>query len=199
MYTVTPVPEGQNLRQWIRSKGPMSVSETRQVLGQLLEALEYAHSLDICHLNLRPEVVFIRQDKELRLCLSGFGAPVRQPQYTEPVYLTMPDYDPQFMAPEQIIGTDVDSRTDIYAFGLLMFFVLTGRTPFEVKRINDTQEIARMQVQVSLPRPSAIRATLPSIVDEVFLKCVSKSVLSRYQSVPELLGDLQGIQSSTVS
>ncbi len=201
IYTVAPLPDGINLRQWIKNKGPMSVTQTRQIMGQLLEALEYAHSQDICHLNLRPEVVMIRQDmdSETNLCLSGFGAPVRQPQNTEPVYLTIPDQDPQYLAPEQIIGTDVDSRTDVYAFGLLLFFVLTGRTPFDVKRVNDTQEIARMQVQVSLPRPSAIRATLPSILDEVFLRCVNKSPLSRYQSVSELLADMQGVHSNVVS
>ncbi len=199
IYTVTALTSGQNLRQWIRNRGPLSVPEIRQIMGQLLEALDYAHSNDVCHLNLRPEVVIVDQTSEPRMCLTGFGAPVRQPQSTEPVYLTMPDSDPQYLAPEQIIGTDVDCRTDIYAFGLLLFFVLTGRTPFEVKRINDTQEIARMQVQVSLPRPSTIRATLPSAVDEVFLKCVNKSALSRYQSVSELLGDLRGIQTNAIT
>lgn len=198
IYTVTALTPGQNLQQWIRNRGPLSVKETRMVMGQLLEALDYAHSQDVCHLNLRPEVVIVNSGPEIRTTLTGFGAPVRQPQSTEPVYLTMPDSDPQYLAPEQIIGTDVDCRTDIYAFGLLLFFVLTGRTPFEVKRINDTQEIARMQVQVSLPRPSTIRATLPSIVDEVFLKCVNKSALSRYQTVSDLLGDLRGIQISPV-
>lgn len=196
IYVVSAAPAGQSVHQLVRMRGPMSVDDARRFFMQLLEALDYAHSQDVCHLNLRPDVITQSSEDGSPYILGGLGVPVRLPISTEPVYATTPDIDPQYMAPEQIIGSDVDSRTDIYAFGLLLFFVLTGRTPFEVKRVQDTQEIARMQVQTSLTRPSTIRATLPAKVDDIFLKCVYKSPLSRYQSISELLADIRGLQAT---
>ena len=140
-----------------------------------------------------------KSTEQNNVILTGFGVPVRQPQYTESLHQTIPDFDPQYLAPEQIIGSDIDCRTDIYAVGLLLFYALTGRTPFEAKRVSDTQEIARMQVQTSLPKPSNIRATLPTIVDEVFLKCVNKAPLSRYQTIAEVLGDLRQFHTTSFS
>lgn len=205
IYCVSARPSGESLRQYVRTRGPLSVNAARQVLTQVLQGLDYAHSQEVCHLNLRPEMLYKISGEggsdapAENFALSGFGVPLRQPENTEPVYATLPDLDPQYLAPEQIIGSDVDARTDIYAFGLLLFFVLTGRTPFEVKRVQDTQEIARMQVQASLTRPSTIRATLPSMVDDVFLKCVYKSPLSRYQSISELLEDFRQISLTPIA
>jgi tetratricopeptide (TPR) repeat protein len=198
IYVVSEVTPGQTLQQMIRTGGPMSVSDARQFFLPLLQCLDYAHSNDVCHLNLRPELIIKNVVETSNYTITGFGVPVRQPASTETMYNTSPDTDPQYMAPEQIMGSDVDSRTDIYAMGLLLFFVLTGRTPFEAKRVQDTQEIARMQVQTSLMRPSSMRATLPTAVDEIFLKCVYKSPTSRYQSVGELMDDLTKMQTATV-
>lgn len=197
IYCVSAKLPGSNLRQWVRSNGPMSISDLRQYIGQLLNGLSYAHGKNITHLNLRPELITMPDNPKDHLILSGFGSPSRQPVSAESVYLTVPDSDPQFLAPEQIVGAEVDERTDIYAVGLLLFFAITGRTPFEVKRINDTQEIARMQVQVALTRPSAIRATLPSAVDDIFLKCVSKAPATRYQTVQELHSDISNLVTQT--
>jgi len=197
IYIVYPQVNGQNLKQWIRTSGPMSIGDLRIFSSQVLNTLGYAHSQRHYHQNLRPELINIPEKLDDRIVISGFGSPLREANPVESVYMTVPDSDPQFLAPEQIIGAEVDERTDIYAMGLIIFFALTGRTPFEVKRINDTQEIARMQVQVSLPRPSTIRATLPTSVDDIFQKCVNKSAAHRYQSAVELLADINGLHTQT--
>lgn len=199
VYVVSSMPEGQTLHQLIRTRGPFSVEEARSLFFQILDALQYAHGEDVCHLNIRPDVI-IKDGKETsKYVLTGFGVPVRQPETETLPHATTPDIDPQYMAPEQILGADVDNRTDIYAVGLLLFFVLTGRTPFEARRVQDTQEIARMHLQSSLTRPTSLRATLPAIVDEIFLKCVFKSAPSRYQTVQEMLQDIAKMEASSIT
>lgn len=198
VYVVSAAPAGQNLHQLIRTSGPFSVEEARSFFFQLLDAIQYAHGEDVCHLNIRPDVIIKEDHETLKYVLTGFGVPVQQPETGTLPHATTPDIDPQYMAPEQILGADVDNRTDIYAVGLLLFFILTGRTPFEARRVQDTQEIARMHLQSSLTRPTSLRATLPPIVDDIFLKCVFKSAPSRYQTVQELLQDIAKMEASSI-
>ena len=190
---------GQTLRQWIRNNGPMSLSDVRLFTSQVLNTLSYVHSQNIYHQNLRPEIIYLKDKLEDQIVIGGFGSPSRASDSQESIYSTVPDSDPQFLAPEQIVGGRIDERTDIHALGLILFYALTGRTPFEVKRVNDTTEIARMQVQSALTRPSSIRATLPSAVDELFLKCVTKAPENRYQSAQELLHDINSLQTQATS
>lgn len=196
LFCVYDQVKASNLRQWVRSSGPLSVSDLRTFAAQFFGILSYVHSQNLYHLNLRPDVIYVK-DRIDQLVISGFGYPSRSDDNNESVYSTVPDSDPQYLAPEQIIGGAIDERTDIYASGLILFFLLTGRTPFEVKRVNDTHEIARMQVQAALTRPSSIRATLPSAVDDIFLKCVSKSSDNRYRTVQELLSDINSLQTQS--
>lgn len=194
IYTVTEMPSGSNLPAYIRSHGPMQVGDMQQFFFQILNALSFAHSKGFYHQNLRPSLIYIG-DSGNRII--GFGVPSRHLNQENSVYLTVPDSDPQFLAPEQIIGGQVNEQTDIYSLGHILFYVLTGRTPFEVKRINDTQEIARMQVQVALPRPSSIRATLPTAIDEIFLRCVNKSPAARFPSAQELMKELNQVHTNS--
>ena len=75
-----------------------------------------------------------------------------------------------------------------------MFYLLTGRTPFDIKKVTDPLEIAHMQVHMAFPRPSTLRATLPGRADEIFIKCTQKSPGARYQSPREFLTELESLQ-----
>jgi serine/threonine-protein kinase len=99
--------------------------------------------------------------------------------------------DPSFMAPEQVTGQHLDARTDIYAAGLTLFTLATGRNPFEIRKITNAMEIARMQVSSGFPMPSTIRATLPEQVDEIFGRCTMKNPSERYNSAEELLSAIK--------
>jgi serine/threonine protein kinase len=187
---------GENLKQVVRRKGPMSLEDVRLVTRQLCEALMYAHSQSVLHLDIKPGNVILRQsggvkvvDFGLARILSEAAANAGLREDSQPTLVGTP----QYMAPEQIMGTEVDCRTDIYSLGMTLYYLLTGRTPFDVKKITDPVEIARMQVHASFPRPSTLRATLPPKFDEVFARCTQKSPSDRYPSVQALLDDLFGV------
>jgi tetratricopeptide (TPR) repeat protein len=183
--------EGEAYPDIIRRNGPLAPKELGLVLLQVADALGYAHSQGVCHLGLRPNSLICRSNGTVKVTNFGldwlavvaadkFGATTN-----DPANLTV--LEPSYMAPEQVTGQSVDSRTDIYALGLVLFFLATGRSPFEIRRITDPIEIARMQVTSGFPMPSTIRATLPEQVDELFVRCTMKNPNERFANADELL------------
>ncbi len=192
-YIAMEYVQGENLKALVKRKGPLSLEEVRQIFRQLADALDYAHSQQVLHRDIKPGNVILRQAGDIKVVDFGLAKILSD---AAPKPLDTDDDSqrtllgtPQYMAPEQILGNAVDPRTDIYAMGLTLFFVLTGRTPFDVRKVTDPLEISRMQVHSSFPRPSTLRATLPRKVDEVFVRCTQKNPGDRYSSAREFLED----------
>lgn len=191
-YIAMEFVDGENLKQRVKRKGPLALEEARSLIRQVADALHYAHSQQVLHLDVKPGNVIVRPGGHIKVVDFGLSKILSDAATSTPV-----DDDsqrtlvgtPQYMAPEQILGQPVDPRTDVYSLGLTLFYVLTGRTPFEIKKIGDPLEISRMQVHASFPRPSTINATLPSKVDDLFVRCTQKSPADRYQTVADFLAD----------
>jgi len=195
-FIASEIPEGQSSFQQIRTRGPLNVSELKSTMRKVLTGLDYAHSQEIIHGNLKPANINVNSALNAKLTNFSFPTMARPGQEAWSTNSTISAMDPQFLAPEQIMGNPSDARADIYAVGLLIFYFLTGRTPFEVRRVSDVQEIARIQIQSALPRPSTVRATVPNRIDEIFMKCTHKSPAARFQSVNEVLDQLEGSESN---
>jgi tetratricopeptide (TPR) repeat protein len=191
-YIAMEYVQGENLKQLVKRKGPMSVEEMKSTITQVADALMYAHSQQVLHRDVKPGNVILRQSGDIKVVDFGVAKIISDAATNvaveEDSQRTLVG-TPQYMAPEQILGTGVDVRTDIYAMGLTLFFLVTGRTPFDVKKISDPVEISRMQVHSSFPRPSTLRATLPAKLDDVFVRCTQKSPSDRYASVKVFMED----------
>jgi tetratricopeptide (TPR) repeat protein len=186
---------GENLKQLVKRRGPLSLDEMRSMMKQVCDALSYAHNQNILHQDLKPSNMIHRTTGEVKIVDFGINQlltdAATNPEATgEMGTLSL---NPQFLAPEQITGNPVSTRTDIYALGLALFYLLTGKTPFDVKRVSDPTEVSRMQVQGSLPIPSMLRATLPSKLDLIFVKCTQKNPAERYATVEEFQEDLDRV------
>jgi serine/threonine-protein kinase len=192
-YIAMEYAQGDNLREAVRKKGPLALEDARSILEQLADALIYAHSQQVLHLDVKPGNIILRHSGEIKVVDFGLAKILSEAAAkataNEDSQLTLVG-TPQYMAPEQILGNAPDVRTDIYGLGLTLFYLLTGRTPFDARRISDPTEIARLQVHSSLPRPSTLRATLPEIVDEIFVKCTQKDPDDRYSDVRAFLEDI---------
>jgi len=183
---------GENLKQVIKNKGPLSIDELRRIICQLADALIYAHSQQVLHRDIKPANVILRQSGDIKVVDFGVAKILSDAAtyaFAEEDSQRTLVGTPQYMAPEQILGLPVDARIDIYALGLTIFYLVTGRTPFDVKKVTDPVEISQMQVHSSFPKPSTLRATLPAKLDEIFIKCTQKSPNDRYSSVREFLDD----------
>jgi CRP-like cAMP-binding protein len=174
---------GKDLNQILREQGPLSVEHTREVLYQVICALEYAHTLDgegIIHRDIKPANIFI--DDTWGVKLTDFG--VAKPP-TDVITTLMGT--PKYLAPEIIRGEPFDGGADIYAVGIMAFTMLTGKPPFSANSLN---ELLAMQVYESHPDIKSYRKDvdedLTHFIDSALIKERSERI-SDWATIKDLL------------
>jgi hypothetical protein len=155
------------------------------VVSQLADALERAHDLGLVCRVLKPNNILV--DSSGRAYLAEFGIASRR---TGPMALTSPGYNlrsPQYLAPEQVEGKEPSRRADVYAIGVLIFEILTETPLFNGRSVG---EILTATLNGQVPSAHARNRRLPSGVDRVLIRALSKDPAERHQSVWELLEEL---------
>lgn len=177
-------PEG-SLADWIRryhSTKPLSPDEVAQVLQQAAGALQYAHDQQILHLDVKPSNFLVRRQQDPsqlpNLLLADFGVAkmATTSRLSGTVRGTL-----EYMAPEQLAGTPV-AASDQYALGIMVYELLTGRTPFQGTL---PQALPHMHANVDPEPPSAVNPSLPSVLDKAVLRALAKKPQDRFASVKE--------------
>ncbi len=181
VYLVMELLTGGSLAEWIR-KGPLPPVVASRLLDQIAPALDYAHRRSIIHRDLKPQNVLLDEDQNA--FLSDFGI---AKLLDETTVLTHPGAvmgTPAYMAPEQWKGGElVDSRSDIYALGIILFEMLTGRLPFA----GDTPfRIMHMHIYEPPPLVQQVMPQLPSGIDQVIGKALAKDREERFVSASSL-------------
>jgi serine/threonine protein kinase/tetratricopeptide (TPR) repeat protein len=176
--------EGKDLRSLIREKKKSTPEEAADVIQQVCQALDAAHSVGVIHRDLKPQNIM--QDGTGRILVMDFGL-ARTLEgggmtQTGAIVGTM-----EYMSPEQALGKDLDQRSDIFALGLIFFELLTGKTPFAAESaiaslIKRTQERA-------IP-VSDVDAQIPGALSGIVSKCLERDLNERYQNVSAILADL---------
>jgi eukaryotic-like serine/threonine-protein kinase len=187
IYLVMPYLAGEPLALRELRGGPMAVDDAIPILVQVCDGLEHAHGLHILHRDLKPENVMLVSDKEAdggkRAVLLDFG--LAKVLRDEPglVGLTRSGFTigtPEFMSPEQVLGKDLDWRSDQYALGVLAFEMFTGRVPFEGKT---PQEVTLARLK-SRPRPlRQLRPELPETLEQVVDRTLATEPGNRFPSM----------------
>jgi serine/threonine protein kinase len=187
---------GQTLADLIKA-GPLEARRASQILMQVASALGAAHEAGVVHRDLKPENVFLARpngpralDAEDDVKIVDFGAAkvlgASRITKTGIVFGT-----PHYMSPEQASGQPVDHRADIYALGVIMYEVLTGRVPFEA----DTYMGVLTQHMFVQPKPpSTVRPELAGqlgSLEEITLRALEKRPEDRYQTMNGLAADLE--------
>lgn len=183
--------EGRTLQQRVNAEGPLPAIEVVDVAIQIARALDYAHGRNVVHRDVKAENVMLGGDGS-QPKLTDFGiARLRQPDSPngapEETVVGTPDY----MAPEQVAGRSVDGRADLYALGVLMYFLLSGRLPYAGE-----STAATLDGIVHDPAP-ALRpadAAAPAALLELVHTLMAKAPADRYQTGAELAEDLGQIQ-----
>jgi tetratricopeptide (TPR) repeat protein len=159
----------------VMAKGPASLDQVRDLLSQVGDALDYAHSKGVIHRDIKPSNILM--DPRGNCLLTDFGIAKMVEGMTE---LTKPGGivgTPSYMSPEQGLGEEIDGRSDIYSLGVILYQMATGRLPFTAETPVAT---VLKHVNDPLPPPRAIKADLPRPVEAVILKAMAKSREERY-------------------
>src|SRR5262245_40277330 len=193
-YIVMDFVAGGSLAKRLVS-GPMPVDEAINLLIPLAEALDYAHRQGLVHRDLKPGNVLLQPDGSP--VLADFGlARATLPDTTARLTATgMLLGTLAYMAPEQFAASGADSRTDIYALGVLFFEMLTGRVPFD----GDSAQVMYGHLQQPPPAPRALVPSLPEAIERLVLRMLAKDPGARPQSAAEVAATLRAVRAGTVA
>jgi hypothetical protein len=180
-YLVMEYVEGKPLR------GPVPVADVVRLAAEIADALEHAHAHGVVHRDLKPSNILVTKTGAKVL---DFGVAKRRPLAAEggTAEATLTDAGarvgtPRYMAPEQLDGKPADERTDVFAFGLVVYELLTGHHAFEA----NTPERVRARILERTPTPiSSLNRDVPPALAQVVLTCLAKDPAERWQSVREL-------------
>jgi serine/threonine-protein kinase len=193
--------EGHTLHRAIKQAGRFPEERTAHVARQICRALREAHSLGIVHRDLKPANVYLVEhgDEPDFVKVLDFGLVKNTADASEE--LTQAGLfmgSPKYMSPEQIGGEKVDGRTDIYALGIMMYEMMTGRVPFDSAT---SVNILMAHVKETAPpmRQLNPEVQVSAAMEETIARCMAKAPDDRFRSMDEVLGALKRIGTSTVA
>lgn len=188
-YLTMPFIEGESLAQILQRRGKLSVSETIAIARQVAEGLTAAHEVGVIHRDLKPENIMIGADGAAFIMDFGIARTVAGTGTATAMGSVMGTLE--YMSPEQAQGQELDQRTDIYSFGLILYDVLTGRQRVARHANPMSEMMSRMQ---NAPAPvRQLDAQLPEAVEAIVLRCLQPKADGRYAKTSELAADLQSL------
>jgi hypothetical protein len=185
--------EGETLGQRVRRAGPLNGAEAVRMLQEVAWALSYAHGREVVHRDIKPDNILIERATG-RALLTDFGiarsnaAGVSNLTQVGEVVGT-----PQFMSPEQAAGEPLDGRSDLYSLGVVAFFAVTGRLPFDAPSAG---AVMAMHLTQAPPRVASLRPDLPQALCAAIDRCLEKEPATRFESGEALAAALDPIRSA---
>lgn len=198
-FIVMELLEGKTLKYHVTGRS-LEIGEIARLGEQIAEALEAAHAKGIVHRDIKPANVFVTARERVKVLDFGL-AKLLQPSSAETtleesLQTRGPVGTLPYMAPEQVLGRQVDERADIYALGMVLYEMAAGKRPFREDFASHLTDDILHQVPVP---PGKLRTGIPAGSEEMILKCLEKDPAKRYQSARELRERLAEFVTPSVS
>ncbi|MCB1245558.1 MAG: serine/threonine protein kinase, partial [Verrucomicrobiae bacterium] len=162
-YMIMELVEGRTLERVLAESGRLTLRSVARLIDQLCAGLAYAHARKVIHRDIKPANIFLGDDGVVKLGDFGLARVMREIAIRK----TEIRGTPLYMAPEQITGTNVNHRVDLYAVGCTFFELLTGRPPFV------DGDVMYHHLHTPPPAPSSFRPGLPAELDALILACLA--------------------------
>ena len=183
-YIVMELIDGITLKQYLEKKGCLNWRETLHFAMQIAKALEHAHSRGIVHRDIKPHNIMILKDGSIKVADFGI-ARIASAQST----LTREALGSvHYISPEQAKGAWVDDRSDLYSLGVVMYEMLTGRTPYDGET---PVSVAIQHINGGAPLPSTLVTDIPRGLEQITMHAMASNADERYSSATEMLRDME--------
>ncbi|MCL2468175.1 MAG: protein kinase [Micrococcales bacterium] len=174
---------GTTLREMMPEGRALPIGQALAITTGVLTALEYAHEMGIVHRDIKPGNIMITPQGVVKVMDFGIARAMNDDMTITMTVIGTPAY----LSPEHADGQLVDTRSDLYSTGCVLFEMLTGRLPF----LSDSPfVVARQHIQEPAPVPSTLNPALPPVLDQVVAKAMAKDRETRYQTAAEFRSEL---------
>lgn len=186
-FLVMELVEGGTLRELLRERGPMPPHAVVAVLRPVLGGLGEAHRAGLVHRDIKPENVLISDDGEVKLVDFGLVRAIAEAGITATsVILGTASY----LSPEQVIGSEIGPRSDVYSAGIMAFELLTGTTPF---RGDNALTVAHQRLDRDVPPPSSVIDGVPAQFDAFIARATARDPEGRFPDASTMAAELEAI------
>src|SRR5689334_6411659 len=185
-YIVMEFVAGRTLRDILREGRKILPERALEITSGVLSALDYSHRAGIIHRDIKPGNVMLTPSGDVKVMDSGIARAVSDASSTMTQTAAVVG-TAQYLSPEQARGENVDSRSDVYSTGCLLYELLTGRPPF----VGDSPvSVAYQHVREQAPPPSSLDEDLTPELDAIVMKSLAKNVGDRYPSAAAMKADI---------
>lgn len=184
-YIVMEYVEGKTLKQLIKKRGALTVSEVVDIMLQLTDGLAHAHESYIIHRDIKPQNILIMENGLVKITDFGIAMAMNAAQLTQTNSVMGSVH---YLPPEQANGKGATVKSDIYSLGILMYELLTGTIPFKGE---NAVEIALKQMKEPLPDVTIENPDIPQSIENILLRATAKNPKNRYKNVKEMYDDLK--------
>ncbi|MDH3216159.1 MAG: protein kinase [Candidatus Krumholzibacteria bacterium] len=192
MFIAMPHYGGASLQEKI-AKGPLEIGEVTDIVLQLASGLAKAHEQGIVHRDVKPGNIFVTKDGHVKILDFGLAKLATQARLTKSGTSVG---TAAYMSPEQVRGGEVDHRSDIWSFGIVLFEIVSGQLPFK----GDHEQAVMYSIVNEEPKPlTGMRTGVRVELERIVSKCLAKDPGERYQTATDLLADLRHLQRITTT
>ncbi|HEX5629799.1 MAG TPA: serine/threonine-protein kinase, partial [Usitatibacteraceae bacterium] len=180
--------EGQELKDIIASGKALPTEQVVDIIAQVADGLWFAHQQGIVHRDVKPSNIMVLKGGIAKI--TDFGI-ARLPNSAVKTMTGLILGSPRYMSPEQVIGKALDTRTDTFSLGVVLYEALTCMAPFDGDNVN---AIMYATVNTTPPPPSTHNRAIPAMLDLIVAKAMAKTLDDRYQTVKEFADDLREVR-----